>query len=160
MEVKNLRKKRQFLNLCQDLSAEFEQLSFKEVIEKITNEIDEVDSVIIQGENEVIEKYKNKYLKNFSNEGRFFGNELELIYIKDLSPCSYTDEWHRTYLLTGSRINFSVVGANYREFSTNVDSMYTHSQLKEYVEITEDEFNSYFQTCNRINDELTKILKP
>lgn len=160
MKVKNLHKKRHLLQLCKELSGEFEGLLFKEVIEKIRTEIDVFDSKVAELENEVIKKYKGIYLKKFSEEGRFFGNEVEVIYIKDMSISSYTDNWERTYLLNGTRLNFSSLGANYREFDTRVDSMFTNTQLKEYVEITEDEFNTYFQTCNRINDEITQILKP
>lgn len=159
MKVKDLRKKRHLLQLCKELSGDFEGLSFKEAIEKMTTEIDVFDSKVAELENEVIKKYKGLYLKKFSEEGRFFGNEVEVIYIKDMSISSYTDNWERTYLLSGIRLNFSSLGANYREFDTRVDSMFTSTQLKEYVEITEVEFNSYVAIHNQINRKMKKALK-
>jgi hypothetical protein len=162
MKVKELHNKRVILNCVKSLGDdfnEFDGLSFSEVIIKITNEVKAFDDLVLKNENEVIDKFKNIYLKKFSEEGRFFGNELEVIYIKNLTPNSYNTDYKRCYLPTGVRLNFSSIGPSYREFDTNSHSLLSHKELLEYDEITEDEFNTYLASYNRINGEMKKVLK-
>ena len=149
--------KRTLLNAVNNIKSDLSDLTLKEILSQFTNDVSEFDKEKTERENKVIEDFTDVYLKEVTS-GRIYDKEIEFIHIKSLKVESYTEGWERTYLLSGSRINFHEGGFYGREFDSSVYSMYTEKDLRNCIKITKEEFESYVEKFNKLTSIVDSIL--
>ncbi len=157
MEQLSNRFKGVFVQTFKNGNTAYGNLTIAELVDVFQKHLDESERIKQEQEDAVIKKYTGLYLKKIS-EDSLFGTTLEVIKIDSLTTSSYTDNWDRTYLLTGNCINFDYRGLTNRPFDTSVHSMYTERQLDAYTVITEDEYQSYLATYEEISNKLNDLL--
>jgi hypothetical protein len=155
----NISKSRQLINLLQNSNID-ENMTVKDLIERVSNNIKKYEANILEEDNAVIKKYTNVYLKFHDDDSGFGTKELSVMYIKTINPESYTDRWERTYALEGDTYSFnSIMGVNHREFKPgHVNSSYTVEKLKNYIQITEDEYLEYKTQYLNIFNALQNVI--
>jgi hypothetical protein len=157
MSKKDINIKRTLLNAINEIKSDLHGLSLSDIINQFTTDINEYDKDTIERENKVILDFTDVYLLGIE-DNNVFGKEVELIHIKTLKVESYTEGWERTYLLSGSRINFHKGGFYGRDFDTSVYSMYTEKDLRNCIKITKEEFESYVEKFNKLTSIVDSIL--
>jgi hypothetical protein len=133
---KDINIKRTLLNAVEKIKDDLSDLTLKEIVSQFTNDVSEFDKEKTERENKVI----------------------EFIHIKSLKVESYTENYERTYLLSGSRINFHEGGFYGRDFDSSVYSMYTEKDLRNCIKITKEEFESYVEKFNKLTSIVDSIL--
>lgn len=157
--MRNISKSRQLINLLQNSNID-ENMTVKDLIERVSNNIKKYEANILEEDNVFIKKYTNVYLKCVDDDSVFGTKELTVMYIKSVKPESYTDTWDRTYAFEGDIYNFNnTMGVNHREFKPgHVNSSYTASKLKDYTVISEAEYLDYVAQYNQIYNALQNVI--
>lgn len=157
MEDLSNRFKGVFVQTFRNSGTPYGNMTVKELVDIFQKQLDEKDRLQRETEDAVIEKYTGVYLKTIDDEG-IFGETLVVIKIDSLSKSSYIEDFDRTYLLKGTRINFSDTNLYVRDFDTSAQSMYTQKELDTYTEISEEEYNSYYNQFIEIHNKLRQIV--
>jgi hypothetical protein len=158
MEKININSKRQLLRAIGELKDDLGNLTLNEIVDKFTSDVNKIDKETEKKEQEVIQEFTDVYLRYFEQDKRIFGDQVNFFHIKELKTSSFTDQWERTYLLSGERFWFSKHDFNYREFDSSVYSVYTEKQLRKCVKITKDEYESYIKEYDYLTEKILKIL--
>lgn len=158
MKKIDINSKRRLLSAISALKDDLGNLTLNEIVGKFTDDVNEIDKETDKKEQEVIQEFTDVYLRHFEQDKGVFGDQVKIFHIRELKTSSFTDEWERTYLLSGERFWFSKHDFNYREFDSSVHSMYTEKQLRKCVKITKDEYESYRKEYDSLAEKISQIL--
>lgn len=156
--MKNIRQIKQLVNLL-ETGVTDKECTVNELLVKANNILNEEKEKALQFDNEIIAKYKNVYFKRIDKE-RSFGTTVEIFKIDSVVRDSYDEDWNPLFRLIGCRYSFSLMmGIGFREFDDRADSLFNVNKFKNFIEITEDEFNMYVEKYNQVYSVLTKIIE-
>jgi ribosomal protein S17E len=149
-----------FVKTFENADEETLKLTVEELVNKYKDQL-EIDKTIQENKEKlVIDKYKDIYLKKYNNdEDALFGEELEIIYIKDVTVSGFTDEYERTYLLNGNSLRFSHRNVYLRQFDDSLYSLKTETELETYTVISKNEYDAYMEEYTMINSTLKRIIR-
>jgi hypothetical protein len=129
-----------------------------ELIQKLEQEEQLSVEKELKEEENIKAKFENKYFKHL-DEQYLFGVELQVYKFKNLVRKETNTGWVFIYYFNGSELSFSEREAFMRDFDPDRSgNSFSAEDLKEMVEITEEDYNQYLEKYKLISNELKEIV--
>lgn len=161
---KNLDIKQRVVSLLDKFGGD-KSISVEDLVSKFKKEISDSQISEREAEKSTIEDFTGVYLKMHVDEnqalGKFtiFDKFVEVIRIFSLEASSYTEDYERTYSLSGDIMKFSKINVYRREFDSSVHSLFSEAKLRQFTVISEEEYNEFVGKYNMIDYVINKILE-
>ena len=151
--------KHQILRALRDAPDAIKKLTVKELLTKLSREIEQEKILGADAEQAICEKFKGAYIKIVEDAG-LFGKASEFIHIKEIRPEGMTDRFERIYEVEGSKVIFSKHFSTINEMSFgNLDDSFDAEELNSALVISKEEFEYAVYKVNSIKEIIAEMNK-
>lgn len=134
--------KEQLLNYLLDSKDIKDDVTVGELKIKLQEDINKEINDQIDEDNYVVNKYNGKYLRSNDKHNIIkLGEGVDIIFVEEIEPNTYTQNWERTFQIKGTKIYFGEQVVNKKEISEMAS--FTIKDLEGYDEISVEVYWAY-----------------